>query len=243
MALGEHKHVRIREGDTAVLSSKFIPGNERAIAAVINRLFLSGADVLYEKISEVHVSGHGSRDELREMIRAVRPRLFVPVHGEPRLLIRHRKLAEEEGVASTEVALNGDVLEFRGGAMSRSGKVEVGRRFVDGKGVGDVESLVLKDRFHLSQVGMVMVVVALSSATGELLYGPDIVTRGVVTESGDEALVEGAREEVLRTLGEAGAGARTDSAEMQTDIRRALRRYFNKRLERKPMIVPVLLEL
>ncbi|HEX9206052.1 MAG TPA: ribonuclease J [Candidatus Deferrimicrobiaceae bacterium] len=243
MALGEHKHVKIREGDTAVLSSKFIPGNERAIAAVINRLFLAGADVLYEKISEVHVSGHGSRDELREMIRAVQPRHFVPVHGEPRLLIRHRKLAEEEGVASTEVALNGDVLEFRGGAMSRSGKVEVGRRFVDGKGVGDVESLVLKDRFHLSQVGMVMVVVALSSATGELLYGPDIVTRGVVTESGDEALVEGAREEVLRTLGEAGAGARTDSAEMQTEIRRALRRYFNKRLERKPMIVPVLLEL
>ena len=243
MALGDHKHVKIREGDTAVLSSKFIPGNERAIASVINRLFLAGADVLYEKISEVHVSGHGSRDELRAMIRAASPRHFIPVHGEPRLLIRHRKLAEEAGVPHSEVALNGDVLEFSGGAMSRAGKVEVGRRFVDGKGVGDVESLVLKDRFHLSQVGLVMVVVALSSTTGELLYGPDIVTRGVVTESGSEALVEGAREEVLRTLEEAGAGARTDSSEMQTDIRRALRRYFNKRLERKPVIVPVLLEL
>lgn len=243
MALGEHKHVRIREGDTAVLSSKFIPGNERAIASVINRLFLAGADVLYEKISEVHVSGHGSREELRAMIGAVRPRHFVPVHGEPRLLIRHRKLAEEEGVPVAEVALNGNVLEFRGGAMSRGGSMEVGRRFVDGKGVGDVESLVLKDRFHLSQVGMVMVVVALSSTTGELLYGPDIVTRGVVTESGDGILIEGAREEALRAIGEAGAGARTDPAEMQTDIRRALRRYFNKRLERKPMIVPVLLEL
>ena len=243
MALGEHKHVKIREGDTAVLSSKFIPGNERAIASVINRLFLAGADVLYEKISEVHVSGHGSRDELREMIRAVRPRHFVPVHGEPRLLVRHRKLAEALGVPVAAVALNGDVMEFRGGAMSRAGRVEVGRRFVDGKGVGDVESLVLKDRFHLSQVGMVMVVVALSSTTGELLYGPDIVTRGVVTESGDEGLAAGAREEVLLALGEAGAGARTDPAEMQTDIRRALRRYFNRRLERKPMIVPVLLEL
>jgi ribonuclease J len=243
MALGEHKHVKIREGDTAVLSSKFIPGNERSIASVINRLFLAGADVLYEKISEVHVSGHGSRDELREMIRAVRPRHFVPVHGEPRLLIRHRKLAEASGVPVAAVARNGDVLEFREGEMLRAGTVEVGRRFVDGKGVGDVESVVLKDRFHLSQVGMVMVVVALSSATGELLYGPDIVTRGVVTESGDEALVEGAREEVLLALGEAGAGARTDPAEMQTDIRRALRRFFNRRLERKPMIVPVLLEL
>jgi len=243
MALGEHRHVKVREGDTAVLSSKFIPGNERAIASVINRLFLAGADVLYEKISEVHVSGHGSRDELREMIRAAAPRNFIPVHGEPRLLIRHRKLAEEVGVFRTEVLLNGDVLDFSEGAMSRAGKVEVGRRFVDGKGVGDVESLVLKDRYQLSQVGLVMVILALSSTTGELLYGPDIVTRGVVTESGSEALVEGAREEVLRTLEDTSVSARTDSAEMQTDIRRALRRYFNKRIERKPVIVPVLLEL
>jgi ribonuclease J len=243
MALGEHKHVKIREGDTAVLSSKFIPGNERSIASVINRLFLAGADVLYEKISEVHVSGHGSREELKAMIAAVRPAHFIPVHGEPRLLIRHRKLGEGMGVPSSEVILNGDVLEFSGGRMSRAGRVEVGRLFVDGKGVGDVESLVLKDRYHLSQVGMVMVVVALSSTTGELLYGPDIITRGVVTESGTEALVDGAREEVLRTLEESGAGARTDSAEMQTGIRRALRRYFNKRLERKPIIVPVLLEM
>jgi ribonuclease J len=243
MALGEHKHVKIREGDTAVLSSKFIPGNERSIASVINRLFLAGADVLYEKISEVHVSGHGSREELKAMIAAVRPAHFIPVHGEARLLIRHRKLGEEMGVPSTEVILNGDVLEFSGGRMSRAERVEVGRLFVDGKGVGDVESLVLKDRYHLSQVGMVMVVVALSSTTGELLYGPDIITRGVVTESGTEALVDGAREEVLRTLEESGAGARTDSAEMQTGIRRALRRYFNKRLERKPIIVPVLLEM
>jgi ribonuclease J len=243
MALGEHKHVKVREGDTAVLSSKFIPGNERAIASVINRLFLAGADVLYEKISEVHVSGHGSRDELRAMIRAVAPRYFIPVHGEPRLLIRHRKLAEEVGVFRAEVAQNGDVLEFSEGTMSRAGKVEVGRRFVDGKGVGDVESLVLKDRYQLSQVGLVMVILALSSTTGEILYGPDIVTRGVVTGIGSEALAEGAREEVLRALEETSAGARTDPAEMQTGIRRALRRYFNKRIERKPVIVPVLLEL
>ncbi|RJP21063.1 MAG: ribonuclease J [Deltaproteobacteria bacterium] len=243
MALGDHKHVKIRGGDTAVLSSKFIPGNERSIASVINRLFLAGADVLYEKISEVHVSGHGSREELKAMIAAVRPAHFIPVHGEPRLLIRHRKLGEETGVSSTQVILNGDVLEFSGGRMSRAGRVEVGRLFVDGKGVGDVEGLVLKDRYHLSQVGMVMVVVALSSTTGELLYGPDIVTRGVVTENGAEGLIDGAREEVLRTIEESGAGARTDSAEMQTGIRRALRRYFNKRLERKPVIVPVLLEM
>jgi ribonuclease J len=243
MALGDHKHIKIRPGDTAVLSSKFIPGNERAIASVINRLFLAGADVLYEKISEVHVSGHGSRGELEAMIAAVRPAHFIPVHGEPRLLIRHRKLAGGMGVRSAEMILNGDVLEFEGGRMSRAERIDVGRLFVDGKGVGDIESLVLKDRFHLSHVGLVMVVLALSSATGEVLYGPDIVTRGVVMENGEDALVEGARVEVLQVLEESGAGARTDFSEMQTGIRRALRRYFNKRLERKPMIVPVLMEL
>ncbi len=243
MALGEHKHLKVRPRDTVVLSSKFIPGNERAIASVINRLFLAGADVLYEKISEVHVSGHGSVEELRAMIEAVRPANFVPVHGEPRLLVRHRNLAREAGVPHIEMLRNGDVLAFSGGEMSRAGHVEVGRRFVDGKGIGDVESLVLKDRIHLSQVGLVMVVLAFSATTGELLYGPDIVTRGVVTESGTEALAEGAREEVLRALEEFGADARTDTAEMQTGIRRVVRRYFNKRIDRKPMIVPVLLEL
>ncbi len=243
MALGEHKHIKVRPGDTAVLSSKFIPGNERAIASMIDRLFLAGADVLYEKISEIHVSGHGSRGELETMIEAVRPANFVPVHGEPRLLVRHRKLAQGLGVPETEMILNGDILEFREGRMSRADRLEVGHLFVDGKGVGDVESVVLKDRFHLSQVGLVMVVLALSSATGEVLYGPDIVTRGVLMENGEEELVEGARCEVLKVLEESGKETRTDFAEMQTGIRRALRRYFNKRLERKPMIVPVLMEL
>jgi ribonuclease J len=243
MALGEHKHLKVRPSDTIVLSSKFIPGNERAIAGLINRFFLAGADVLYEKISEIHVSGHASVEELRTMIAAVRPANFVPVHGEPRLLVRHRNLAREEGVPRVAMLRNGDVLAFSGGKMSLAGRIEVGRRFVDGKGIGDVESLVLKDRVHLSQVGLVMVVLAFSSTTGELLYGPDIVTRGVVTERGSEELVEGARDEVLRAIGEIGADARTDTAEMQTAIRRVVRRFFNKRIDRKPMIVPVLLEL
>ncbi|MEW6720020.1 MAG: ribonuclease J [Thermodesulfobacteriota bacterium] len=243
MALGDHKHLKVRPGDTAVLSSKFIPGNERAIASMINRLFLAGADVLYEKISEVHVSGHGSRAELEAMIDAVRPANFIPVHGEPRLLVRHRKLAMDMGVPTAEMALNGEVLEFSDGRMSRAGKAEVGHLFVDGKGIGAVESLVLKDRYHLSQVGLVMVALALSSATGEILYGPDIVTRGVLTEYGEEELLDGARAEVLRVLEESGTDARTDFSEMQTEIRRVLRRYFNRRLERKPMVVPVLMEL
>ena len=243
MALGEHKYIRIREGDTAVLSSKFIPGNERAIASVINHLFLAGAEVLHERISEVHVSGHGSREELKEMIMAVRPKHFVPIHGDPRFLFRHRNLAREMGVPHSTVAQNGDILEFSGGEISLQGKLSVGRFFVDGKGMGDIDSFVLKDRYKISQVGLVIVVLALSSATGEILYGPDIVTRGVVTEDGSEASVEEAREIVLSTWEAAGVEARKDLSEIQTDIRRALRRYFNKRLERKPMILPVVVEL
>ncbi len=243
MALGEHKYVKIREGDTAVLSSKFIPGNERAIANVINNLFLAGADVLYEKISEVHVSGHASRDELKAMVAAVRPDWFIPVHGEMRHLIRHAKLARESGVRRAEVAADGDVLEFAAGGMTRAGSAPVGRLFVDGKGVGDVEGLVLKDRYHLSQDGLVMVVLALSAASGEILYGPDVVTRGVITENGAEPLLEGARETVLKVWEDASPEARRDHAEIKTDIRKAMRRFFNKRLERKPVIIPVLLEL
>jgi ribonuclease J len=243
MALGEHKHIRVRGGDTAVLSSKFIPGNERAIAGVINHLFLAGAEVLHEKISEVHVSGHASREELKIMIGEVRPKYFFPIHGAPRFLFPHKNLAGEMGVPHPEVALDGDILEFSGGEMARAGQLDVGRFFVDGRGIGDVESFVLKDRFQLSQVGVVMVVLALSSATGEIVYGPDIVTRGVLTEDGSEASVEEAREIVLKTWEESGVEARKDLTEIQTDIRKALRRYFNKRLERKPVILPVVLEL
>jgi ribonuclease J len=243
MALGEHKHVRIREGDTAVLSSKFIPGNERTISNVINHLFLAGADVRYEKISDIHVSGHASREELRRMVRLLRPEYFIPVHGEPRHLIMHKDLARQAGVPRPEFVRNGDVLEFSKGVMTRAGKAPVGRLFVDGKGVGEVEGVVLKDRHHLSNDGMVMVVLAISQASGEILYGPDIVTRGVVSENASDTIMEGARQAVHSAWEEAGIEARKDPAEIKTDIRKSLRRFFHKRLDRKPMIIPVILEL
>jgi ribonuclease J len=211
MALGEHKYVRIREGDTAVLSS--------------------------------HVSGHASREELRRMVRLLRPEYFIPVHGEPRHLIMHKALAKEVGVPRPEFVRNGDILEFSEGVMTRAGKAPVGRLFVDGKGVGEVESMVLKDRHHLSHDGMVMVVLAISQATGDILYGPDIVTRGVVSENASDTIMEGARQAVHTAWEEAGIEARKDPAEIKTDIRKALRRFFHKRLDRKPMIIPVILEL
>jgi len=210
---------------------------------VINHLFLSGADVLYEKISEIHVSGHASRDELRSMIRAVRPEYFIPVHGEPRHLVMHCSLAREEGVGTAEFVRNGDVLEFASGKMSRNGSVPVGRLFVDGKDVGEVGGVLLRDRYHLAKNGLVMVVLAVSRSGGEILYGPDVVARGVVSENGSDMILEGAREAVLAVWEEAADETRKEMAELTTGMRKALRRFFNKRLDRKPMIVPVVLEL
>jgi len=171
MALGEHKHLKVRPGDTVVLSSKFIPGNERAIAGLINRFFLAGADVLYEKISEIHVSGHASVEELRTMIAAVRPANFVPVHGEPRLLVRHRNLAREGGVPRVAMLRNGDVLAFSGAGCPWPG----GSRSVAASSTarGSATSRASFSRIGSPlQVGLVMVVLAFSSTTGELLYGP-----------------------------------------------------------------------
>jgi len=199
--------------------------------------------VLSAKISEIHVSGHASRDELRAMVRTVRPDHFIPVHGEPRHLVMHCALAREEGAGVAEFVRNGEVLEFVSGTMSRNGRVPVGRLFVDGKDVGEVEGVLLRDRYHLAQSGLVMVVLAVSRAGGEILYGPDVVARGVVSENGSGMIMEGARDVILGVWEEAGDEARRDMGEMTTGMRKALRRFFNKRLDRKPMIVPVLLEL
>lgn len=177
------------------------------------------------------------------MVRILRPEHFIPVHGEPRHLMIHKALALEMGVPRPEFVRNGDILEFSEGVLTRAGKVPTGRLFVDGKGVGEVEGVVLKDRFHLSNDGMVMVVLAISQTSGEILYGPDIVTRGVVSENASDTIMEDARRVVLATWEEAGPEARKDAAEIKTDLRKALRRFFNKRLDRKPMIIPVILEL
>ncbi len=243
MALGAHRTIRVRPGDTFVLSSKFIPGNERAISNMINHLFLCGARVVYEKISEIHVSGHASREELKAMIEATRPRHFVPVHGEARHLYLHAELAGSLGVPFPRVILDGQVLRLSAGEIEAGEALPAGRIFVDGKGVGDVEGPVLKDRAHLSRDGIVTVVLAISQATGEILYGPDIVTRGVLTENGSDTIMNGARAAVLAAWEEAGIEARKDTAEIATGIRRALRRFFHRQLDRKPVILPVLLEL
>lgn len=245
MALDDHKHIKVRKGDTVILSSKFIPGHERAISTMMNHLYRRGADVIYEKVSEVHVSGHASQEELKIMLNMVRPEYFIPVHGEYRHLVLHGRLAEKVGIPPSNIIIaeDGDVVEFGAGHAAITGRVECGRVFIDGKGVGDVGEMVIKDRRHLSQDGMVLAVIAIAEKTGEVIYGPDVITRGVVFEDESAGLLDDAKAVVVDTLNSINKEARTEVPEVKEEIRRALRRFFNKTLERRPVILPVIIEI
>ena len=245
MAMDDHKQIKIRKGDTVVLSSKFIPGHEKAIANLINHLYRRGAEVIYEKVSEIHVSGHASQEELKTMLNIVRPEHFIPVHGEYRHLMMHGKLAQEVGIPKDHIIImeDGDVVEFDGNGAGIVGKVESGKVFVDGKGVGDIGDLVLKDRLHLSQDGIVVALVAINEKTGELIYGPDIISSGFVFEKESGELLQQAKEIVLETLDNINVEAKTDWMEAKTEIRKSLRRYFNKAIKRRPIILPFIIEI
>ena len=246
MAMDNHKQIKVVKGDTVILSSKFIPGHEKAISTMMNHLYRRGAEVIYEKVSEVHVSGHASQEELKIMLNMVKPKYFLPVHGEYRHLVLHGKLARKVGIPEENVivAEDGDVVELTAdGGLVRGNKVESGRVFVDGKGVGDVSEMVLKDRGHLSQDGMVLAVVAINNSTGEIVYGPEIITRGLVHEDESPELIENAKAVILEAMNSINTEAKTEQLEVNEEVRRALRRYFNKTLERRPVILPVIIEI
>jgi len=244
IALDNHKSIKIEPGDTVILSSKFIPGNEKTIANLINHLYRRGAEVHYEKVSEIHVSGHASQEELKTMLQLTRPRYFVPIHGEYRHLVRHIQLAQNVGIPGENCHLleDGQVLELTPNSARKVGSVSAGRLFVDGKGVGEVEKLVIRDRRHLSEDGMVLAIMAIHQQTGELVAGPDLISRGFMrAEEGEEAL-EQAKKVVLKTLKGTNRETRTDPGELQEEVRKALRRYFNKTYERRPVVLPFIME-
>ena len=245
IAMDDHKQIKLEKGDTVILSSKFIPGNEKMISDLINHLYRRGAEVYYEKVSEVHVSGHASQEELKLIINVVKPRYFIPVHGEYRHLVKHAQLAQNVGISPERciLAVNGDVISFSGGEGGIAGSVESGRVFVDGKGIGDVGEVVLKDRKHLSQDGMVVVIIAINQATGEIIYGPDIVTRGFVFEDESQEFLDETKKVVLDTLAVHSVEVMGDWNEVKMEVRRILRRFFNKTIERRPVILPVIMEI
>jgi len=245
IAMDDHKQIKLEKGDTVILSSRFIPGNEKTISDLINHLYRRGAEVYHEKVSEVHVSGHASQEELKLMLNLVRPRFFLPVHGEYRHLVKHSQLAQRVGIPRDRciLAVNGEVVTFGAGVAGITGAVESGRVFVDGKGVGDVGDVVLKDRKHLANDGMVIVLIAIDQASGEIIYGPDIVSRGFVFEDESQEYLDEAKKVVLDTLALRNAEVLAEWSEVKQEVRRVLRRFFNKTIERRPVILPLILEM
>ncbi|MFO7709266.1 MAG: ribonuclease J [Desulfobacterales bacterium] len=245
MASGAHKQIKIKKGDTVVLSSKFIPGNERAITRIIDNLYRKGAEVVYEKIADVHVSGHAFRDELRQMIHLTHPRYFIPVHGEYRHLVLHGRLAQEAGIGRENVLLaeNGQVIEFENRAGRIHGSVDTGRVLIDGKGVGDVGRSVLKERRMLSEEGFVAVTLAFDEETGIIVYGPEIVSRGFVFETETGYLLEDAQCVVLEVVEELPPETPHRIDRIRSRLQGALRQYFFFTIGRRPFILPFIMEV
>lgn len=242
MVMGGHRQLGIRKGDTVLMSSRVIPGNARAISRLINAMYRAGAEVLYESVHAIHASGHAQRAELRDMLLAVRPQLFVPAHGEYQHLVKHGRLAVECGVAAENVILleDGQPLTILPEAYRLEPRVSVERTLVDGKGVGDVGHAVLRERHILGDEGMVIVVLVLDAETGSVLHGPEMISKGFVFEQRYSHLLEDAKCLVLDAIEEARPG-RTE--QLQENIRASLRRFFRHVLERDPVVVPVISEV
>jgi ribonuclease J len=243
MAAREHKWVKLDEGDTVVLSSSLIPGNEPAIHRVVDSLYRSGADVFHMPSDPVHASGHAAQEELRLLISLVRPRWFIPVHGERRHLQHHARLAEEVGIPRDHVLVceDGDVIEITD-RLEKGERVRAGMTFVDGLGIGDVGGEVLRDRRKLAGDGVVVVVVTVDVQSGELVDGPDVVNRGFVHEETSGYILDEARRRVVQAFEESAAAEVTDPSLLQQNIRRVLKKYFVEVTQRKPVILPVIME-
>lgn len=245
IAVNNHKRIRIEEGDRVIISARVIPGREKAISRTINNLFLRGAEVLYNQVADVHVSGHAGREELAELIRAVRPRHLIPIHGEHRHLAHHAACAAEESIPMENVLLakSGDRLHFERDRGSISGYVTAGRVLIDGKGYGNIHDGVLKDRRKLAREGFLIVIVGINRQTGEIVSGPEIIARGIAYEDESGPLLEEAGRIVTSVLQESEAELRTDWGEAQIKVRKALRRFFDRKMERRPLIIPAIIEV
>ena len=244
MAAHEHKWIKLQPGDTVVLSSSVIPGNETAIHRTLDGLYRTGADVVHVPISPVHVSGHAAAEELKFMLNLVRPRWFIPVHGELRHLAHHAHLAREVGIPADRIVVveDGDTVTL-GDTLVRGDRVQAGRTYVDGLGIGDVGEVVLRDRRKLAGDGIVVVVVTVDAHSGEVLAGPDLINRGFVFEEASDHILEEARHRTLVSLKECAVQQVSDPTVLREHIRTALRRYFFEITQRKPVIVPVIMEV
>ncbi len=245
MAFSDHKKVEIGKGDLVIVSASPIPGNEKSVSNVINELYRKGAEVVHSALTEVHVSGHACREELKIMMGLVKPKYFIPVHGESRHLRRHAMLAEEMGINRKNIFKleNGNILEFNGTTAKVTGTVQAGELLVDGYGVGDVGSIVLRDRKHLAEDGIIMVVMAISGKTHKLVTYPEVITRGFVYMRDNEGLMEELKKIAARSVQDTLISKNRDWNTIKTNVKSALGSYIYEGTKRKPMILPVIVDI
>ena len=245
MAFSEHKQINIDAGDRIIISASAIPGNETTISRVIDELFHKGAEVIYDRHTDLHVSGHASQEDQKMMLALTKPKFFIPVHGEYRMLCKHAELGRMMGVAPNNIVIaeNGSVIELSRKSIKSVDIVPAGRVFVDGSGVGDVGSVVLRDRKHLAQDGMIVVVLALSGEDSSLVSGPEIVTRGFIYEKESEDLIEEMKRVIFESLESCRHQHITDWAGIKNKVRTNLTGYLYKTTKRSPMILPVITEI
>ena len=245
IAIDEHKHIKIKDGDTVILSAKMIPGNERSIGKIINHLFRRGANVIYEKVSEVHVSGHASKEELKLMLNMVRPKYFMPVHGEYRHLVYHSMLAKKLDIPKENIFIfrDGDILEISAEGARKNGRVNSGRIFIDGKGMGDVEEMVLRDRLRLAHGGIVLILLVIEKLTGNIISGPEIISRGFVFEDASQEVINSVKELLSNTIKGLDKEIISDSSLLKAKLRRVLKKYLRDTMDKRPMIMPIIFEV
>ena len=246
MAAASHRNVRVGEGDFIIISANPIPGNEKMVTKVVNGLLKLGAEVIYENMYDTHVSGHACQEEQKLMLTLAHPQFFLPVHGEFKQLKRHAETAEHLGYIPKQniyIAENGQNIRLSADGMTVENTVTAGAVMVDGYGVGDVGNVVLRDRHHLSEDGIIIVTAAVDGSTGQLLSGPDLVSRGFVYVRESEELMDGARVQVEMALDRSMADNMHDWASVKSRVREALSSYIYRKTKRSPMILPILMEV
>ena len=245
MAFGDHRQVSVGPNDLIIISATPIPGNEKTVSAVVNELLKLGAEVVYEKMYDVHVSGHACQEELKMMLSLVRPKFFIPVHGEQKHLRKHAELARQVGIDKNNILIAsiGNVIELTAREMKIAGAVPAGRVLVDGLGVGDVGSIVLRDRKHLAEDGLIIVAMTMEGVSGDVVAGPDLVSRGFVYVRESEQLMDDARVVVEQALTHCQAEGVREWSAIKTRVRDALSSFLYERTRRSPMILPIIMQV
>lgn len=247
IAMGDHSQIQLQQGDVVLMSSKFIPGNEKAIGRMINQLFKQGAEVLYEAVHDIHVSGHATRPELKEMLTRVRPKYFIPIHGEYRHLVHHAALARECGIPAKNVltAVNGDVIQVTPSSCKIIQHLEETRVLVEGREGNDISKLLLRERRQMGEKGVVFSLLVRNVETRKIISGPEIISKGLTHEDREAWLIEEAKKVVKKVVAdfEAGTNDRGPEGDLQETIRVQLRRFFFHNIGRKPVVLPIILDL